>query len=141
MSIQQQQQLVAKVIAELSKPENRDLLLAVVSHTGKDDSFMFTFSQPKRMDFDEFSAMTHLLDGQLPGLMTAMGVTDFQEDFRSMSERYDEYLVRLNDHRLNESQSARFSAAVDQFDDGWSGAYYGMMMRSVQSELHRMFNN
>lgn len=128
------------IIRELFKPQNRDLLFAVLQIGDEDaaQSFMFGFTQRQTVDFDTFASMTHLLDVQLSPEL------ELEPDHRSMSERYDEYLALIDQHNdrvsLTESQTTRFNALVDQFDNGWSGAYYGILMRRVQGHLRRMFN-
>lgn len=129
------------IIYQLSQPQNRDLLGSVIGHIGKDDSFMFTFSANEHtLDFDAFVNTEHQLDAIVKSLQKAEGV-EATEDFRSMSERYDEYLITSDHAALNLTQSERFDAIVDPFDGGWSGAVYGFVMRNVQHKLRKMMSN
>lgn len=130
------------IIRELLKPENRDLLFAVMQQDSGDEaeqSFMFGFTYAKPTDFDTFAGWTHIIDTELAPAL------DMQPDYRSMSERYDEYLASIEQHNdrvlLNKEQTDRFETLVNQFDNGWSGAYYGVLMRHVQHRLRQMFNN
>ena len=129
------------IIRELLKPENRDLLFAVMQLSGDDaeQSFMYGFTYTELPDFDTFAEWIHTFDVQLA---PKLGI---EPDYRSMSERYDEYLARIEQRNdrvsLNKEQTDRFEALVNQFDNGWSGAYYGVLMRHVQHRLRQMFDN
>lgn len=128
------------IIRELLKPENRDLLFAVMQNGSGDaeQSFMFGFTYTEPPSFDSFAEWTHIIDAQLAPEL------DMQPDYRPMSARYDEYLARVDQRNdrvsLTQTQTARFNALVNQFDNGWSGAYYGVLMRWVQRRLRQMFN-
>lgn len=133
---------VSGIIAELAQPQNRDLMLAVVAHGRDDDgSFMATFNHARELGFDEYAALSHQFDAIIPLIEEATGQAAIP-DYRSMSQRYDDYLADLNTNkRLNETQTSRMEAITTKFDDGWSGAVYGMVMRHVQFTLIRILNN
>jgi hypothetical protein len=126
------------IMKDLFKPENHDLLFAVRDLGDSDEeNFMFGFTHFKKPDFDSFCLNSHLIDAMMP----EFGV---EPDLRSMSVRYDEYLARvdrLNEFTISEQQTKRFDDIVNRFDDGWSGAIYGLIMRRVQFLIRRMFNN
>jgi hypothetical protein len=109
---------------------------------GSQDSFMLTFKKPSTMGFDEFSMIRHNLDTIIPKICESMGVP-YNGDLRSMSQRYDEYLLRQDTaFALDDDQSARYDAIINEADDsGWSGSVYGLVMRLVQTTLLRMLNN
>lgn len=127
------------IVGELLKPQNLDLLIAVRDHdldnTG--GGFMFGFQSAPPLNFDQFCNITHQVDAIIQTLKL-----EAEPDYRSMSTRYDEYIVTCNDNkRLNLEQSARFEVMIKPFDDGWSGAVFGLLMRQVQLTVLRMFNN
>ena len=132
---------VEQIIRELTRPENRDLMIEVVNlGTGSEvESFMVGFTQSEVCSFDEYADSMHLIDASL---IEALGL---EPDYRSMSERYDQYLASMEDLNdkvsLNDAQTQRFNAIVDRFDDGWSGAYYAVLMRHIQRLLAQIINN
>jgi len=135
-----EEKTVQGIVRKLSEPQNRDLLSKVMGHIGENDSFMFTFEQHEKVDFDTFCALDHQLDAFIKAIGEAMG-EEFDEDFRSMSDRYDEYLAKESDAKLSKEQTQRFNAILDLFDDGWSGSYAGHIMRRVQAYLNKVSGN
>lgn len=127
------------IIRQLSKPENRDLLGKVVGHMGENDSFMFSFVTHEKWGFDEFCRNQHMIDMVVKSIGVGLD-KPVEDDVRSMSVRYDEYLA-TDDNALNLEQSKRFNAIIEPFDDGWSGSVYGFVMRKVQYQLRTMMSN
>src|SRR5690349_7564670 len=94
------------ILRELNKPQNRDLAFKVANHgLGDGGSFMDTFTTSEALSFDDYATLTHGFDAFLPTLDAMTGNVS-EPDYRSMSERYDEYLAELNENKaLNETQT------------------------------------
>lgn len=143
------QRIVGGIIKELSKPQNADLLVAVRDYDldNTHGGFVFGFTSQEPMNFDAFGRLTVQLDELIEFLRAkypsvAIASESSSERLLPMFKRYELYLSSHNENmRLNLSQSKRLDAITARFDDGWSGAVYGMLMREVQHILLRMVNN
>lgn len=134
---------VAKVIADLEKPWNRDLLMAIVlfdtyGESVPHQSFMLGFTQGfgETTSFEDFARLVRSFDMQMRE-QNFPGIEDSVEP--DVSALYDKYLehrkLSRNESGLTESQAARFDELINAHDDGWSGFMYGMICRLVQATL------
>lgn len=131
--------IVDAIIEGLSQPSNRDLLFAVVQHGLTDNgSFMFTFNSHEPMDFDQWLFVHQQLEAMMSAIAEAVGKAR-EADYRTYEEQYEEYLANNNkDSRLDMSQSQRFEAIIATLDNGWSGSFYGHIMRKTQMALQEL---
>lgn len=138
---------VKAVLNELCKIENRDLLKAIIECGDEDDiqSFMFGFTYHEPASFDDFVMMENQVNFVLK---PQLGVEP--DDNINMSQRYDDYLKRMDTRNdqvaLDKSASQRLENIVSKVEDtdpmgGWSGAYYGWLMRNVQFEASKLNSN
>ena len=106
---------VEGIVRELLKPENADLKEAVVSlGETKDSNFMFGFTR---------ASWPHGIDPATNAALVAL--------INEQNEKAS----------LDAAQTARFEAIISEFDNGWTGAVYGMIMRRVQAVLRQMANS
>lgn len=137
---------VKAVLTELCKIENRDLLKAVMEvGVGTEiESFMcgFTFDNP--LSFDDFVHIQNLIHFQL---IPQLGLETDDLYLVNMSQKYDEYLKDIETRNalvaLNQNETNRFEQIINKIegDQGWSGAYYGWLMRNVQFEASKLNSN
>lgn len=128
------------IVQELLKPENQDLVFAIVyfgNGETSETSFMLGFSQPHHepLSFDAFADLTHRIESQLKD-------TPFQvSDTVNMSQAYDEYLKQhqenIDKSPLSSDMASRFDAILSRYDNGWSGSAYGFVCRIVQALLRQ----
>lgn len=130
------QQVAMNIVKELCKPENIDLFIKIKQQGSgsTEDSFMFGFQHVEPITFDEYVHLENLIHFELK---PALGIETDEVYLGNMSEKYDAYLARNDEENaarpLSKSQSDRFEEIISPFDDGWSGAYYGFLMRWVQT--------
>lgn len=135
-----------RIIEVLELPENRDLLMAVILFSNNEndrssESFMHGFSlgHNEPQDFDTFAQHIHQIESQLKGTILET------DDIVDVSKLYDEYLEERKEARdksgLTPSQAKRFDTIMNAFDDGWSGAAFGLICRQVQRDLRMKYAN